>query len=202
MSDSESDVPLADDGLVCDPDQYAKNKRRAENKQKQKSLPKVFWMYDMTMHLILGAALFTNCLPCANSDQRVSWELSRVCLLSEYKKITSDDRKYYSCVFELTGSAELGLRLAAAKVGGTINSHFTSFVARSWKCICFNSKPCGILIAANKDRLVYVETSSSVCGLLGLTASTEQSEEAQMENILCMAEDGDADNEAGQVPRL
>lgn len=202
MSDSsDSEPPLASD-IVCDEAANSRNQRRQENKQKLKSLPKVFWIYDATLHIILGAALFTNCLPCASSDQQVSWELSRVCLLTEYRKITSSDRKYFSSAFELTGSVELELRLAKAKVGGTINNHFVDFVGASWKCICFDQVACGILKEDSKGKLVYVKTSLSLCGTLGIHPSKEQSSEAVMQGILELAEDGDADIEAGQVPRF
>ena len=124
---------------------------------------------------MFACLLVTNCLQ-GSSDQKVSWELSRVVFLEEQKKITREHVRYMSSVFELKGDVELSLRMSPTTVGGNVNSHFIDYVKTSWKVIEFDVTACSI-INKSSNQLVYVETRKTVCMLLGVKPSEKDSEE-------------------------
>jgi hypothetical protein len=117
------------------------------------------------------------------TQDTVSWELARIVFLAEAKKIDKSKVRYMSSAFELKGELELELRMSSSTVGGTVNSHFTEYVAKAWKAISFNSKACQI-ISGHVTGILYVDTKASVATLLGVQVSDEPSEAAVLDKSI------------------
>ena len=117
------------------------------------------------------------------STDDVSWELARVVVLAEHRKIDRSNVKYMSSAFELKGEFELECRLSSTTVGGTVNSHFTEYVSTSWKVIAFDFIGCQV-INRQSTGLVCVETRKASCALLGVKVSDEPSEAAVLEESI------------------
>ena len=186
MSDSESDgaAPIIQNVVSTSPTANRRAEQRKAAADRKRSLPKVFWAYNAASQTIFACVLASNCLPGQSTDN-VSWELARVVVLAEQRKIDKSKVKYMSSAFELKGDVELECRLSMAAIGGTVNSHFTEYAASAWKAISFNSKACQI-ISGRVTGIVYVDTKKSVSTLLGVQVSDEPSEAAVLHESIAM----------------
>jgi hypothetical protein len=182
MDEQDSDtegVPIANNVV---PSSSRSRQSRLLKKDAKDKLPAVFWIYNVAQTVLMGACLITCCLP-GTSDDRAKWEISRLCLLQEAQKKDKSKYKYLSSAFELTGSFELEMRMSSCSLGGTINSHFLDFVAKTWRVIGFDIKTCSSMMQHTGD-ILYVETKHSVCISLGIVPSTSASNETQLEATL------------------
>ena len=160
-----------------------------EKRRKKAELPKVFFIYDMGIKVIVGAAVFLKCVESATSAS-VDWHIARpVSLLAPFQ-LTKEMSTYKNRVFNMVGPWELEVRMKPARAGGTLNGHFIDFAHVSWKVFCFRSADCNKLFGptATLDTVTILQSENTIPRVAGLTAEPAPVAEARHD-------DGDAGEE-------
>ena len=144
--------------------------KRTSSRQQKHSLPKTFLIYDIAVHMIVGACLVTSCLK-GDSASSVKWEVARACLLQEFRRIEKADCIYMSNVFQLKPACEQSIRLSRCTIGGTLNCHFIVYAGDMWKVLSFDSA--AIAMFRNSHGIFLVTTGFAHAGKLGIVPTEE-----------------------------
>ena len=87
-----------------------------------RQLPKPALLYCQNMHFIVGATTLLSCRGPPTS-QCIEWTVTNGVELTTHMKISQSMKRHEAPFFKLTAQAELEVRRAETKIGGTVNDH-------------------------------------------------------------------------------
>jgi hypothetical protein len=158
------DIPIVIGAVLLNP--TVQTQRRRVRRQQQRSLPKIFLVYNMVDCKIVCAVVLATCSVVAGRDN-ASWCVARVAMLQQAVPVPRERTAYVSNVFSLLADFELEIRGSAAVAGGTLNHHFADYAALSWKVLSLSSDMCDRLVGFDGDA-IYIETPRFYCVAIGV----------------------------------